>query len=282
MENNVTHLRLSVTDKCNIQCFYCHHEGQTANDADMSLSTILAIVKDMVSLGITQVKITGGEPLVRPDIVEIVKGIKAYKEITDLSMTTNGLLLEKLARPLKEAGLDRINIGCDSIYSDMVPKTMEKILPGIQSATNAGLVPIKVNVVVLKGINDTEIPELIEYARKYKFILQLIELIPIGVEKFDQYFVSLKDLGKELEQKAVHIQTRSLQARKQYNLGDVIVEIVGPSQQDFCANCKKIRVTSDGKIKPCLRRDDNLIPYTGIDSIQKALGRRTPYQNEHD
>lgn len=248
----------------------------------MSLATIQSIVRDMVSLGIKHIKITGGEPLIRPDIVEIVKGIKAYPEIIDLSMTTNGLLLEKLAKPLKEAGLDRINIGCDSIYSDMVPKTMQRILPGIQAATEAGLVPIKVNVVVLKGINDTEIPEMIEYARKYKFILQLIELIPMGVEKFDQYYVSLRDIEHELEQKAVHIHTRSLQARKQYDLGGVIVEIVGPSNHDFCANCKKIRVTSDGKIKPCLMREDNMIPYTGIDSIRKALGRRTPYQNEHD
>lgn len=282
MENIVTYLRLSVTDQCNIQCFYCHHEGQAICGTDMSLNTILSIVKDMVSLGIKHVKITGGEPLIRPDIVEIVKEIKTYKEITDLSMTTNGLLLESLARPLKEAGLDRINIGCDSIYSDMVPKTMEKILPGIEAAIEAGLVPVKVNVVVLKGINDKEIPELIEFARKYQFILQLIELIPAGVEKFDQYYVSLQDLEKELEQKAVHIHTRSLQGRKQYDLGGVIVEIVGPSKHDFCANCKKIRVTSDGKLKPCLMREDNMIPYTGIDSIRKALGRRTPYQNEHD
>lgn len=282
MENLATHLRLSVTELCNIQCFYCHHEGQVCSGEDMSLSTILAIVSDMAKLGVKHVKITGGEPLVRSDIVEIVKGIKTNPEIIDLSMTTNGLLLEKLAKPLKEAGLDRINIGCDSIYSDMVPKTMQRILPGIQAATEANLGPIKVNVVILKGINDSEIPEMIEYARTFKFILQLIELIPMGVEKFDHYFVSLKDLEKELEQKAIHIHTRSLQARKQYDLEGVIVEVVGPSKHDFCANCKKIRVTSDGMIKPCLMRDDNLIPYTGIESIRKALGRRTPYQNEHD
>jgi cyclic pyranopterin phosphate synthase len=222
MENLATHLRLSVTDRCNIQCFYCHHEGQVCSGEDMSLKTILSIVKDMATLGVKHVKITGGEPLVRPDIVEIVKGIKANPEIIDLSMTTNGLLLEKLAKPLKEAGLHRINIGCDSIYSDMVPKTFSKILPGIKSASDAGLIPIKVNVVILKGINDSEIPEMIDYARKYQFILQLIELIPMGVEKFDQYYVSLRDVEKELEQQAVHIHTRSLQARKQYDLGGVI------------------------------------------------------------
>ena len=127
MENLVTHLRLSVTDRCNIQCFYCRHEGQSCNGADMSLDTIRSIIRDMVSLGIRHVKITGGEPLLRSDIVEIVRDIKSYPQIIDLSMTTNGLLLEKLALPLKEAGLTRINIGCDSLYSDMVPKTMTKI-----------------------------------------------------------------------------------------------------------------------------------------------------------
>ena len=277
--NPINHLRISVTQRCNIQCFYCHHEGQEQISYEMTPDEIYTRVSDMAELGIEYVKITGGEPLLRKDILDIISKIRSIPEIKEISMTTNGFLLKELAFDLKKAGLDRINVGCDALYSNELPKSMDIILPSIQQALLAGLQPIKVNMVVLKGLNDHEIPSMIEHASQVGFILQLIELIPNDDPSFDQYHLSLDALEKELKKKADRVVVRNLQSRKQFHLGKVIIEIVGPTQSGFCQGCKKIRITSDGMIKPCLMRSDNLIPYTGIESIKQALQLKSPYHH---
>jgi GTP 3',8-cyclase len=275
--NSINHLRISVTQRCNIQCFYCHHEGQEQVSKEMTPDEIYIRVKDMALLGIEYVKITGGEPLLRKDIMDVITKIRSVPEIKEISMTSNGFLLKELAYSLKKAGLDRINVGCDALYSNELPKSMDIILPGIQQALLAGLQPIKVNMVVLKGLNDHEIPTMIQHASQVGFILQLIELIPNGDPSFDQYHLSLDNIEKDLEKRADKVMVRSLQGRKQFHLGNAIIEIVGPTQSGFCQGCKKIRITSDGMIKPCLMRSDNLIPYTGIESIKNALSLKAPY-----
>jgi len=246
----------------------------------MTREQIIDIACAMADIGIDHVKITGGEPLLRSDIVEIVRGISQIGKFKDISLTTNGILMEELAMPLKEAGLMRLNIGCDSISSSIVPKQMDRVLPGIIAATHAKLSPIKLNMVVLKNINSDEIWDMVEFAKTYNLVLQLIELIPNDSVDFGKYYFPLTDIKKDIRDKADKIVARELQGRTQFHLDGAIVEIVEPTHKSFCANCNKIRVTSDGKIKPCLMRNDNLVNFDGADAIPRAIAERSPYYDK--
>ncbi|RLI93435.1 MAG: GTP 3',8-cyclase MoaA, partial [Candidatus Altiarchaeales archaeon] len=184
----IKNLRISVTQRCNLDCIYCHREGEKSHGNEMSIDRIINIVESAAELGINEIKITGGEPLMRDDIVDIVEGISSVDGIGEISMTTNGTLLKNLAKPLKDAGLNRVNIGCDSLHSNgIIEKNRDVILPGLISARNVGLTPIKINMVVLRGINDHEIWNMIEFAKKYKAVLQLIELIPLRRSIYNKY-----------------------------------------------------------------------------------------------
>lgn len=262
-------IRISVTQKCNLSCPYCHREGELSSEKELSLEEIERMMESAKKVNIKKVKITGGEPLLRNDIIEIVKIIKRY-DFEDISLVTNGLLLEKYARQLKEAGLDRINIGCDSLNSNFL-KNKNNILDGLKAAKEAGLHPIKINMVVLKGINDNEIGNMIQFARENNVILQLIELINTNDEFYKKYFYDLEKVEKNLERKAGRIIKREMQNRKQYDLGDILIEIVRPFHNKFCEHCKRLRITSDGKIKTCLFRNDNLVDFKDEYSLLKAI-----------
>lgn len=266
-------LRISVTQRCNLSCKYCHHEGEFNPGPELSPMEIKERVEVFSEMGIRKVKITGGEPLVRTDILEIVKKISNISGIEEVSMTSNGLRLEDLAAALKRAGLSRINIGCDSMTS-VLPKNIKKVKKGIAAVRNAELDPVKINMVVLKGINVGEIEKMIGFARDNHVILQLIELINVDNVYYQKHYFPLDGVELELEKKAFKIQTRKMQARKQYFLDGVIVEIVRPNKEGFCLKCPKIRLTSDGRIKPCLLRQDNLTVFENKDSIMKAFGER--------
>ncbi|MBI4656444.1 MAG: GTP 3',8-cyclase MoaA [Elusimicrobia bacterium] len=269
----LTHLRISITQRCNLDCFYCHHEGEKNSGKDMTLGKIIEIAKAMAKIGIKYVKITGGEPLLREDIVQIVYHLANLKVFKDISLTTNGLLLKDLAKPLKKAGLNRVNIGCDSISSSITKKNISHALLGIIAAKNAGLNPIKLNMVILKDINHHEVGEMIKFASKHNLILQLIELIGNNNFDYEKYYFPLKTIEEELKEKADRIQVRELQERKQYYISGGIVEIVSPSYKIFCKKCSKIRVTSDGRIKPCFMREDTII-FNGKSSIIEAIKKR--------
>jgi cyclic pyranopterin phosphate synthase len=272
----ITNLRISVTQRCNLNCSYCHKEGESAGSlSEISLKTIQKLVKCAGEMGVKSVKITGGEPLLRRDICEIIKSIAHIPGIEDVALTTNGILLQEYAYSLKRAGLNRVNIGCDSISSSIVAKRVENILPGLISAKKVGLEPIKINMVVLKDINHHKIKEMIKFVGKYKVILQLIELIPTRNWYYQKHYFSLNTMEKELQKKAKKIEIREMQARKQYYLNNAIVEIVRPTHTLFCKYCTKIRVTSNGKIKPCLMRDDNLVEFKDKTSFIEALRRRS-------
>jgi len=255
----IKNLRISVTQRCNLDCIYCHREGEKSHGNEMSIDRIINIVESAAELGINEIKITGGEPLMRDDIVDIVEGISSVDGIGEISMTTNGTLLKNLAKPLKDAGLNRVNIGCDSLHSNgIIEKNRDVILPGLISARKVGLTPIKINMVVLRGINDHEIWNMIEFAKKYKAVLQLIELIPLRRSIYNKYKFSLDTVERELHRRANKINIRNMQARRQYILDGVTVEVVRLGRE-FCMGCSRLRITSDGKIKPCLMRDDNLV-----------------------
>ncbi|MDI6730248.1 MAG: GTP 3',8-cyclase MoaA [Candidatus Altarchaeum sp.] len=273
----ITLMRLSITQKCNLNCPYCHREGENDknnSDKEISVSEIKRIMKVASKLGIKKVKITGGEPLLRKDIVEIVKEISEIEGIKDISMTTNGFFLDKFAYDLKNNGLNRVNIGCDSLSSSILPKNIKNIEKGLKSATDAGLNPLKINMVVLNGINENEINKMMKISKKYNAILQLIELIPTGKIFFKKFFFSLEGIEKKFERKASSVFVRDVNFRKQYFVDGAVVEIVGAHlNRNFCKNCKKIRVTSDGFIRPCLMRSDNLVKinFNSDEEIMKSL-----------
>lgn len=265
----VTGIRISVTQRCNLNCIYCHREGETRVTSwfsEMSPDEIERIVRIAVSLGISKVKITGGEPLIRKDILEIVERVASVRGVKDLSMTTNGVFLEKYADRLSDAGLMRVNVSLDTLdpakYKMITGHdSLERVKRGIRKARDAGLYPIKVNMVLLRGINEDEVWRMIEFCREVGAILQLIELVPLGTPNFDKYHVDLERFEQDLAMMSEKIVPRKLHHRMKYFLhGGGEVEVVRPFHNSvFCANCTRIRVTSDGKLKPCLMRNDNLV-----------------------
>jgi len=291
-------LRISLTQKCNLNCVYCHREGQTVSSASVEMATdeVVRIARIAVSLGISRIKLTGGEPLLRPDILDIVKSIAELRGLLDLSMTTNGSHLASLARPLRSAGLKRVNVNLPSLdektYGVLNNGNLREVLDGVQVAVKAGLYPVKLNMLVLKGINETEIPRMISFARHTETILQLIELEPVNVDDmfFSRYFYSLEDVEGDLRKQALEVKTRGdMQNRHIYFLPKVKVEVVHPIENtEFCVRCTRLRVTSDGKLKPCLMRDDNLVDVLtpmrkGVEDKEikqlfvMAVKRREPY-----
>ncbi|MFC1486421.1 GTP 3',8-cyclase MoaA [Thermoproteota archaeon] len=263
----VLNIRISVTQKCDKHCPYCHREGERNPSTEMTVDEIVRIVRIAISLGISRVKVTGGEPLLRKGIVKIVRGINGLEGLTDLSMTTNGTHLKGLAKDLKAAGLARLNVSLPTInpevYNKLMGGDLQDALNGIKAAVEAGLQPVKLNVLVLKNVNDNEIEKMIQFAAQTGTILQMIELEPINISKtyYDRYHLGLDEIAQTLEKLASKTRVRKyMQKRRVYTLPKVQVELIRPIENtEFCANCTRIRVTSDGKLKPCLMKKDNLV-----------------------
>jgi len=233
----------------------------------MTVDEIVRIARIAVSLGIARIKLTGGEPLMRKDLCEIVKGIAAIPCLKDLSITTNGTMLGFQAQELRACGLRRVNISLPTlnaeIYSKITEGKIENALEGVKAAVAAGFYPVKLNMVVLNGVNVDAVPEMMDFARQTGTILQLIELDPVNVDRayFSVYHELLDEHEEMLRQKAVKVETRGfMHNRRIYYLPDVTVEVVHPTENgEFCAHCTRLRVTSDGKLKTCLMRNDNLV-----------------------
>ncbi|HKZ88532.1 MAG TPA: GTP 3',8-cyclase MoaA [Candidatus Bathyarchaeia archaeon] len=263
-------LRIAITQRCNLLCAYCHREGEVkranVSAERMSVEEIVRIARIAVGLGISRIKLTGGEPLMREDVCEVVKGIAAVPGVRDLSMTTNGLLLGALAKDLRAAGLRRVNISlpslCAETYRKLTGGRLEIALEGIEAAIVAEFCPVKLNMVILEGVNVEDIADMIEFAKVKGVVLQLIELDPVNVSS--QYYTAhhrfLDEQEAMLKEKAVSVETRQfMHNRRIYRLPGVTVEVVHPIENsEFCMHCTRLRVTSDGKLKPCLMRNDNL------------------------
>lgn len=274
----IKNLRISLTDKCNLKCIYCHREGEERKGScELSIEDIKLIAEAAKDLEISKVKLTGGEPLLRYDIAEVVN---VFSEIgfEDISLTTNGVLMANKALKLRNAGLKRVNISLPSFRKDRYLKitgldSLTDVMNGIREAINAKLNPVKVNFVVLKDVNCDEISEAIEFAGRNNIILQFIELEPLGLAVNDYYklYYPLDNIELELLKKAEKvIVRRDLHARRQFIINNACIEIVKPMHNpEFCAHCTRIRVTYDGKIKPCLMRNDNLI------DLNKALKNKS-------
>jgi len=264
-------LRVAITQRCNLRCDYCHKEGEENRTQgiakEMTVDEIVRITRIAVSLGISRIKLTGGEPLMRKDVSEIVKGIAAIPDVKDLSMTTNGTMLGFIAQELHACGLRRVNISLPTLnaetYSKLTEGRIENALEGVKAAVAAGFCPVKLNMVVLNGVNVEAVQEMMDFARQTGTILQLIELDPINVDDayYSMYHKFLDEHEEMLRQKALTVETRRfMHNRRIYHLPDVTVEVVHPTENgEFCAHCTRLRVTSDGKLKPCLMRNDNLV-----------------------
>lgn len=292
----VNSLRIALTQRCNFECFFCHREGERNSNTEISAEEVEQLVKCASELGMRKVKLTGGEPLIRSDIVDIVSAIAPYSE--EVSMTTNGVLLQRHAEELHEAGLKRVNISLHSLDPSVFRKitgrqVLEDVQSGIRAAVEWKLEPVKLNMVVLNGLNESEIPSLIEFSEKCGAILQLIEFQPIqiGTETYwEKYYYDLRGLEDKLEADSAKVIVREFQRRRQYYLRNgAVVEVVRPMHNTgFCKYCTRLRVTSDGKLKPCLMRNDNLVDVlpllrekspkdTLVKAFEEAVLRRAPY-----
>lgn len=262
-------LRITITNRCNVNCLYCHHDGMVKSKDEMTPDEIYEICKIAKDLGVRRVRLSGGEPLIRKDIVEIIEKINTLN-FNDISITTNGTLLADYAEELKEAGLDRVNVSLDTLnpetYKFITKKDyLKKAKEGILKAVDVGLFPVKINMVLMKGINEDEVEEMFEFCKEHGIILQLIELMEsenCDDEKFSaDYHYNLDLIEDELSKKADEVKTRKfMQGRRKYFIDGGEIEIVKPvDNTNFCENCSRLRITPDGKIKPCLLRNDNLV-----------------------
>lgn len=274
----VKNLRIAVTNRCNLNCIYCHREGENNPGEEMSSERIAEIAKAFYDLGVKKLKLTGGEPLLRKDICEIISMMPKFDEI---SLTTNGVLLKDLAFELKESGLDRVNISLDTLNAETFKQitnggNLNCVLEGIKSAVEANLTPIKLNMVLLKGLNESEVLNMLEFANsfnrdKVKVILQLIELIPNSKTK--NLYLDPEIFEEEFAKIAMAVKIRDMHKRKQFFTPFGIVEIVKPlDNTDFCMHCNRIRITSDGKIKLCLMSNETVdISNLNGSELKKAI-----------
>lgn len=265
----IKHIRFSITSKCDYNCIYCDQEGFIPKTSELTVDEITKLCKILAEiLNVTRIKFTGGEPLCREEIVHIIKNVSDLHLYKDISMTTNGLLLYEKAEDLNNAGLNRINVSLGSLKPDVYKKiygsdSLRKVLKGLKKAKEVGFNPIKLNFVLMKGLNDTELETMLEFCGKNGYILQLIELHEVSDtiggngEFYKKYYLDIKPIIKELEEKAINTTIRgSMQNRKVFTLpNSAIVETIAPGHE-FCMGCTKLRVGCDGNLFGCLYRSD--------------------------
>ena len=264
----ISYLRVSITDRCNYRCIYCQSEKEfefIPHQEILRFEEIVEIVQEAVNLGVTKVRITGGEPLVREGIVDFIRHLRKINKLEDISLTTNGFFLPEYAEKLKDAGLNRVNISLDSLQEEKYKKitrggSLEKALKGIDSALKAGLLPIKINTVLIRGINDDEVEDFVRLALERPLNIRFIEFMPSGEEvinEFEDKFISVQEIKEKLIKKyllnPIKISTANGPA-KYYQIkgGQGTIGFITALSQHFCKTCNRIRLTSEGKLRPCL------------------------------
>jgi cyclic pyranopterin phosphate synthase len=261
-------LRVSVTDRCNIRCFYCmpeHEVSFAGREEILSYEEIERFVRIAVRLGVTKVRVTGGEPLVRKGVAELVRKLAAIPEIQDLALTTNGVLLTQLAQPLYEAGLRRLNVHLDTLDRERFARItrrdeLDRVLEGLAVAKRLGFGPIKINAVALKNLVEPDLAPLARFGRENGFEVRFIEFMPLDAQGiWDRGRVLLADeiletLSREIAP-LIEIPDRDPRApATQYRYADGVGSIgfIASVSRPFCQNCNRIRLTADGKLRYCL------------------------------
>src|SRR5436305_1478806 len=265
---SITDLRISITDRCNYKCVYCRTGNEGALYADLPMADYLRMVRLFVSQGIEKVRITGGEPLLRHGAVEFVRELAQLRTLDgkklDLAITTNGHLLAEMAQPLKDAGLTRVTVSMDAVDPTKfaritrVQNGYESCLAGIRAAKAAGLDPVKVNCVLLRGFNEDQIIPFGKFARDEGVVLRFIEFMPLEEDRVwtPQVVVTLDEILAEMAKfRALReIEHQRSETARRYKFDDGVGEIgiIAPVSHPFCGHCSRVRITSDGKIRTCL------------------------------
>jgi cyclic pyranopterin phosphate synthase len=266
----INYLRISLTDRCNLRCRYCMPEkgiSKFSHEEMLTLEEIYEMTKAFVDLGINKIRFTGGEPLTRKGIVDLISKVSKLEGVKDLAMTTNGILLKEYAKGLKKAGLNRVNISLDTLDEDkynLITRggKLKCVLEGIEEARSVGLTPIKINTVLIGGFNDDEIESLVKLTEKDEIDLRFIELMPIGEaaswakEKFISNDIILEKVKELTPIPREDISSPAVYYRLPNGKGKV--GIINPISCKFCANCNRVRLTSRGQLKLCLHSNNEI------------------------
>jgi cyclic pyranopterin phosphate synthase len=278
----ITDLRVSVTDRCNYKCVYCRTGNEGAQYTELPIADYLRMVRLFVSLGVEKVRLTGGEPLLRSGLIEMVRELAAMRTAylpdgsfvgesgrtglpLDIALTTNGHLLEGLAGPLKAAGLNRVTVSMDAVDAETfaaitrVPRSFDKVLAGVRTAQAVGLGPVKVNCVLLRGFNDGQIEQFAEFSRREGVIVRFIEWMPLEEDRSwkRETVISMDEIVERLNAYRPLVELAphtASETAKRFTFDDGVGEIgiIAPVSRPFCGHCSRVRLTSDGKIRTCL------------------------------
>src|SRR5512147_486254 len=264
----ITDLRIAITDRCNYKCVYCRTGNQGALYAELPIADYLRMARVFTALGITKVRITGGEPLLRHGLIDLVEGLARLRTIDgeplDIAITTNGHLLAEMVQPLKDAGLRRVPVSMDAVDAERfaritrVGNGYEAVLAGVRVSRRAGLDPVKVNCVLLRGFNDDQIPAFGKFARDEGVVVRFIEFMPLEEERVwsPEIVVRLEEIVERMAEfrPLVEIPHQRSETARRYRFDDGVGEIgiIAPVSHPFCGHCSRIRITSDGKIRTCL------------------------------
>jgi len=294
---DINYLRISLTDRCNLRCLYCmplHGLTFVKSKELLTAEEIEKVVRAAAAIGFRKFRLTGGEPTLRPDLVEVTARIAGVNGAHDLGMTTNGLLLDKLAQPLKDAGLKRVNIHLDSLNTERAKQLMrfldpEAVWRGVKAAEAAGLTPVKMNAVVARGYNDDDVVELARLTLEHDWQMRFIELMPLGAGPEAQFSIDRYVSNRESKQK-IESALGPLSSVENPNPSDEavnyrlpgakgIIGFISPVSEPYCGTCNRMRLTADGKFHLCLLHDDELdvrqILRSGgsVADIQEVLNR---------
>lgn len=273
---SINYLRISVTDRCNLRCMYCMPEEGICKKEHpdiLTLEEIYEVVKACSQLGISKVRITGGEPLVRKGLTGLVSRISALEGIRELALTTNGVLLPKYAEELKAAGLNRVNISLDTMNSEKYEYItrggrLKDAADGVEAAEAAGLLPVKLNTVLIGGFNDDEIPSFVKLTEQRNIDVRFIELMPIGQAGHwaQKHFIPNTEVLRQVPELVPISSDDPSSPARYYQLPGALgrVGLINPISHAFCGSCNRIRLTADGKLKPCLHTEAEI-------DIKKAL-----------
>lgn len=300
---DIRDLRISLTDRCNLRCVYCMPEHMVFKPRKELLSDdeIMMIVRVAADLGVRKVRLTGGEPTVRPNLVDLVRRIAAISEIQDLAMTTNGILLSKLAKPLAEAGLRRINVSLDSLDAEKFRRitrwgNLDDLLAGLEAAREAGLAPIKLNAVVVRGFNEEDVVDLARLTLEHEWDVRFIEMMPFGsVAGFQtSAYVPSAETMARIESALgplAPLNVTGYDPARTYRLTEApgTLGFISAVSQPFCAQCGRLRLTAEGRLRLCLLRDDEVdlrtplragATYEEIRAVFHAAAYRRPWGHE--
>lgn len=291
----VSGVRISLTDRCNFDCVYCHNEGlgdtrgpMEPQDDEITADDIVNFLEVAAEFDIDSVKFTGGEPMLREDLEEIIRRTPSSFET---SMTTNGTFLPGRAEALVEAGLDRVNISQDALDPEAFAQltqsgAYDRVLEGVDAALSAGLAPVKLNMVVFEPTAGY-VPEMVDHVAEQSGLqLQLIEYMPELAGR-PEWAIDIERVHSWLAEQADRVEQRNMHARRRYWVNGGMVEIVDPvGNEDFCANCHRVRITHDGYLKGCLNRNDDLKAMGSAkaeirQALEETVAERVPYYGEY-